>query len=76
MAAIFAPILNSTAGLTLTPLQWERTKLSYFALDVVQLLQRQHLLHQLLQDWCQVAILSVGQYQTGLVAATMMMYWK
>lgn len=40
MAAIFAPILNSTAGLTLTPLQWERTKLSYFALDVVQLLQR------------------------------------
>jgi queuine tRNA-ribosyltransferase len=40
MASIFAPILNSTAGLTLTPEQWKRTGLEYFGWDVLQLLQR------------------------------------
>ena len=40
MYTIFAPILNTTAGLTLTPLQWQRTGLTYFGLDAVSLLQR------------------------------------
>lgn len=40
MYTIFAPILNSTAGLTLTPAQWQRTGLTYFGLDALPLLQR------------------------------------
>lgn len=40
MSAIIVPILNSTAGLTLTPTQWHRTGLTHFGLEVIQLLQR------------------------------------
>jgi hypothetical protein len=40
MALKFIPILNSSAGATLSFLQWEKTGSTHFAFDVLSLLQR------------------------------------